>query len=333
MKKTKLFEFVNFHKLFLKKYFPNNLERIKYYLYPQRTNSAFNMKNYIYLFIFTLFGIFSIKAQEIIISQTSGDYTEEGIACEEDDGLSTLDNYYFRKYDLSNHDLDEDEISLIGLEFGSSLLITPPSYPATFYIAVYDETNFPNAYDIENLPTPIASGEVTSTIYDSEETDMIHGYFDEPVTVSSDSELVVMYSFNGSETPTLFYPAAQSEETAPSYIATFNCEINIPQSFASINFPESHIIMNIIASNELMSVHNEKLSDIVIYPNPVKDIIYLDLPTDLLIEEIKLHNILGEAINIEINNEQIDVSQLSSGVYFLRLTSNAGEFKQKIIIE
>lgn len=75
------------------------------------------------------------------------------------------------------------------------------------------------------------------------------------------------------------------------------------------------------------SEYNESL----IYPNPAKNII--NFPSDLNITNAEIINPVGEVIYSEDNSNSIDVSGISKGFYFIRLTSYKNTFIEKIIIE
>jgi len=72
-------------------------------------------------------------------------------------------------------------------------------------------------------------------------------------------------------------------------------------------------------------------SEILTYPNPVKDIFYIQHNLD--IKDIEIYNALGQLVYI-INNgfeNGIDVSYLSQGVYTLKINVNKSIFKNKLL--
>ncbi|NNC86622.1 MAG: T9SS type A sorting domain-containing protein, partial [Bacteroidia bacterium] len=72
---------------------------------------------------------------------------------------------------------------------------------------------------------------------------------------------------------------------------------------------------------------------IFVYPNPVKAILYLDLPilsTDNTI--ISIYNSEGRVVqNKVINNSSLNVSELNSGIYFIRINSDDKYFRAGFI--
>jgi hypothetical protein len=65
-------------------------------------------------------------------------------------------------------------------------------------------------------------------------------------------------------------------------------------------------------------------NSIKIYPNPVKNLIYIehDISTGL---HFTVYNSVGQLVKTGIVYNQIDVSTLHRGFYFLKLTDNTGK--------
>lgn len=92
--------------------------------------------------------------------------------------------------------------------------------------------------------------------------------------------------------------------------------------------------LNILATGTLgfNEVNLEK--QFVLYPNPVSDILSFKNANGLKIESMKITNISGETVhfdNTAENNNSIDVSQLSTGIYILSIVSQEGTQKLKFI--
>jgi hypothetical protein len=69
---------------------------------------------------------------------------------------------------------------------------------------------------------------------------------------------------------------------------------------------------------------------IVVYPNPAKDI--LNISTDQPVE-VTIYDLTGKVIEVEVNNKQIDLSNLSNGVYVLSIEYNGTIYNKRIIKE
>jgi len=72
---------------------------------------------------------------------------------------------------------------------------------------------------------------------------------------------------------------------------------------------------------------------IKIYPNPASGYINIEA-VDLIINQVQIYDINGKLVS-EIktdNSPKIDVTNLSSGIYFLRIETDEGSFSKKVII-
>lgn len=76
----------------------------------------------------------------------------------------------------------------------------------------------------------------------------------------------------------------------------------------------------------------ENTIDIQLYPNPVHEQLYIDLSSDLVIEQVKIYNNLGQLIKQEVSS-RIDVSNLTSGLYYVVITTNKGKTTKKLLVE
>ncbi len=81
----------------------------------------------------------------------------------------------------------------------------------------------------------------------------------------------------------------------------------------------------------ILGVEENQIDTIKIYPNPTDGLLYIDAN----IESIKgatVFDILGKKVlQLEGNKQQVDISSLESGMYFLNLKTESGQFNQKII--
>jgi hypothetical protein len=98
-----------------------------------------------------------------------------------------------------------------------------------------------------------------------------------------------------------------------------------------ISNPAINTTLNIIESYAL-SVNDEKLSDVLIYPNPVEDDLNIKTKESLVNKIASIFDINGKrVINLKLTSKHIDVSNLQNGTYFLRLESNGRIMTQKFL--
>lgn len=68
------------------------------------------------------------------------------------------------------------------------------------------------------------------------------------------------------------------------------------------------------------------------YPNPSEGIVLIENKSNILLKEISIHDISGKKLLSEKSNfNKIDISGLSSGVYFIRFESENGVYNKKLM--
>ncbi len=69
-----------------------------------------------------------------------------------------------------------------------------------------------------------------------------------------------------------------------------------------------------------------------IYPNPVKDVLNIDVISDQKIKSVEIFNLLGAKVN-QSNKQQIDVNNLTKGIYLLKISLENGKTEQHKFIK
>ncbi|WP_298236694.1 endonuclease [uncultured Algibacter sp.] len=82
----------------------------------------------------------------------------------------------------------------------------------------------------------------------------------------------------------------------------------------------------------LLSTQNHSISSIKMHPNPVQDnFLYFSATQNL---EVIIYNVIGKQVlvkNIDKKNNSVDISNLSNGIYVVKLTSKQGSSLKKLI--
>ncbi|UHO40038.1 T9SS type A sorting domain-containing protein [Chryseobacterium capnotolerans] len=74
---------------------------------------------------------------------------------------------------------------------------------------------------------------------------------------------------------------------------------------------------------------NLKHKTLTLYPNPVAD--FLKINTSNQIQHVEVYDLMGKKINIKLDGEKVDVRNLSPGVYWLNIETEARNFTEKFI--
>ena len=121
------------------------------------------------------------------------------------------------------------------------------------------------------------------------------------------------------------YNLATTYDNLPVYIA-IKCTSTDQFGFAVDDF---------LVTGTVLATENFFTSNFAIYPNPTTDIINIKSKNNVAINNVQITDINGRVVN-EVNlkseaNTQINISELTAGVYFLKITTDQGVGSTKII--
>lgn len=79
---------------------------------------------------------------------------------------------------------------------------------------------------------------------------------------------------------------------------------------------------------------DETLADIQVYPNPTKDVVYLDLPNQMDFE-ISVFDNLGQLLRTFVNKNEINLQDFPAGTYFFKIESKANQAVkiEKVVVQ
>jgi len=81
-------------------------------------------------------------------------------------------------------------------------------------------------------------------------------------------------------------------------------------------------------------LNNNTLNQFSVYPNPVSNVLYLSNAEELVIENVSVYDVSGKVVLSQNSTaNQIDVSQLPQGMYFLKTTTGSSTTSLKFIKE
>lgn len=87
-----------------------------------------------------------------------------------------------------------------------------------------------------------------------------------------------------------------------------------------------------IVEGSVLSIEDKSLVDVSIYPNPVEDELQIKTATDITDKVATVFDINGKRISsTKLKSNSLNVSNLTSGIYFLRLESKGKTIKRKFI--
>lgn len=107
----------------------------------------------------------------------------------------------------------------------------------------------------------------------------------------------------------------------------------IKQTSAPLSDTGNLYLDNLLVYNkEITSVTSPKLLNILVYPNPASDFVFIQTYNNQSIKEINLYNLSGRKILTSLQSP-LQISQIAAGTYIIKVILNEGIFSNPIIIK
>ncbi|MDX1317143.1 MAG: T9SS type A sorting domain-containing protein [Xanthomarina gelatinilytica] len=81
----------------------------------------------------------------------------------------------------------------------------------------------------------------------------------------------------------------------------------------------------------ILSVDEFSLSNVSVFPNPVQDELNIQLHNSITVKQVSVYSITGQVVLKAQNTRKLDVSDLSPGVYLMKIETDRGDVTRKII--
>ena len=152
--------------------------------------------------------------------------------------------------------------------------------------------------------------------------DRVEGAQGYDVFVNTTAEKEFYFGYTGGNA----YIAGSDQETVfEFYVVAFNQDLGLESD------PSEVCVVTIVDD-----AIEEQTSSFNIYPNPVNDMLYIETETE--IEEVSIFDVYGRNQNLRSSETQnlsisVDVANLNSGVYFVRIKTENGEVVKRFVKE
>lgn len=134
-----------------------------------------------------------------------------------------------------------------------------------------------------------------------------------------------------------------TQGTNPSQIMSFRCTF-YPfdySGFSGHTLTPGNIIENLNPISDVctLSLANTEITysdNMIVYPNPAKEILNINLPSQVSSGNLTMINNIGQKVyddTIDSNATSIDTNQFAPGLYYLKVNSENNQFVKKVIIE
>ncbi|MCG1035032.1 M1 family aminopeptidase [Polaribacter sargassicola] len=106
---------------------------------------------------------------------------------------------------------------------------------------------------------------------------------------------------------------------------------DVPFIVSSVNFDPDYHLISKNNSSTLSTIYQNINSDILTTsPNPVKDILSINIINNTTFNKIKVYNLLSQKV-FESTKNQVNLSELKKGIYIISIETSSGIFQKKII--
>lgn len=105
---------------------------------------------------------------------------------------------------------------------------------------------------------------------------------------------------------------------------------NTAYIYFDFNLP---IVTNTVTTTivDVLNTDSFELNKIKVYPNPTVDVLYLDFPSSLAINSVKLFDVSGKLVNLSQNETSLSLADIKQGLYILKIETDKGVFIEKVI--
>jgi len=283
------------------------------------------MKKITLFFIAISFAINSFS-QTTTLSQSVDPATIDtgGVACWDSSSGEYRENSFARTYNLNSFGIT-GAWNISAVEFGQG----SASDGKVVHINIYTS-------DTEDLTTATLTLVSTTDATLSSANDMT--LISTPISANITANSIVVVEVNapdsGTDTDQQFFPGFNiSGENSTSWIKADSCGITNWTDVNTIGVSQQNYVINIVGMDATANTNEILANAISIFPNPVKDVINVNIPSEYLVKSVTIFDVLGKNSNIKLTNGTMDVSKLSSGIYLLNIKTDSGEITKKITIQ
>ncbi len=249
---------------------------------------------------------------------------ESGVVCWNPSNGEYRDNAFVRTYDLASFGITVDwEITEV--EFGQG----GGSEGKVIQINIYTS-------DSEDMTTATLTSISSTDVTIQSANDMTLVTVPITGTIIPANSIVVVEIFapdEGTVPDLTFFPGFNlAGENNTPWLKSDGCSISWTDANNVVPGSPQPYVINITGSDAATASILDNLAELTqIYPNPVSDRLEISIPSNVKINNAILFDLLGKNTGVILNNNFMDTSNLSAGIYFLNIKTDVGEITKKII--
>lgn len=275
--------------------------------------------------LFLLCASFAVQAQDFSQTTSQDVIAETSVACSDQTTGFASASAYYRAYDLPALGVTAP-YGVNNISFG----IENVSGDADLTVNLYATTaTFPTGFSL--VPGPQYNLIATTTVTVTEND--ILGLVTVPFTsalVPVGSKLVIEIAHEDL-TESLYLGGNSEGQSKPGYISAEGCGILTPSTFTAVGFPNMQLVLNVSGTTDALSVKNNTLDQVSVYPNPTSGIVQVTLPASVEILSVTVSDLSGKQMNANVAGNTVDMSNFATGVYMVNVNTNEGNLVRKVV--
>jgi hypothetical protein len=111
-------------------------------------------------------------------------------------------------------------------------------------------------------------------------------------------------------------------------IGTCNAEHNF---YSDFNYESLQFLNHLCNSNPVLIEQNSTKLNLQLFPNPASTEVYIDGINSFVDFKISVFDLFGKLVFAENNNRKIDISNLTDGVYVVKIQQDNAFYFEKLI--
>lgn len=275
--------------------------------------------------LFLICASIGVQAQDFSQTTSNEIVAETSVSCSDTEtGLASASSYY-RAYDLPALGVTAP-YNVTNISFGMENVTGEVEVTVNLYATT---ATFPVGFTL--LPG-LQYNLIASATVMVDETDAL-GLVTVPFSsavVPVGSKLLIELAHDDLEEG--FYLGGNSAgQTKPAYIAAEGCGILVPTTYTLVGFPNMHLVLNVSGTTESLSLNNNILDQVSVYPNPTSGIVQVTLPSSVEILSVTVSDISGKQMNADVSGNSVDMSNFANGIYMVNVNTNEGNIVRKVV--
>jgi len=154
--------------------------------------------------------------------------------------------------------------------------------------------------------------------------------FESSIVITTDIEMILVEVSLGYQTQNVFMGGTMDSYDYSWFRAGCMGNPDTYENNYDINQPDLNYYITVTGEN-ILAINDNKKDLISITPNPVFNKLFINVPLDFESSEIMVYNVNGQVILKNTLVKELDVSNFSSGLYFLKIKTPEGIISKKFV--